>query len=41
MLAEGLVEATLHQSEFEVPGVRGTLVGFWASEYPGSVSIPG
>jgi acetolactate decarboxylase len=38
---EGLVEATGHQSEFEATEITGTLVGFWAPEYAGSVAIPG
>jgi acetolactate decarboxylase len=38
---EGLVEATGHQSEFGISGVRGTLVGFWSPEYSKSVSVPG
>lgn len=38
---EGLLEATSHQSEFEVSEISGTLVGFWAPEYSKSVSVPG
>lgn len=38
---ESLVEAASHQSEFEINGVQGTLVGFWSPEYAGSVAIPG
>lgn len=38
---EDLVEATAHQSEFELEGVRGTFVGFWAPEYARTVSVPG
>ncbi|MGH8959250.1 MAG: acetolactate decarboxylase [Acidimicrobiia bacterium] len=38
---EGLVAATRHQSEFEVAGVEGTLVGFWAPDYVRTVSISG
>lgn len=38
---EGLVEATAHQSEFDVGDVRGSLVGFWVPEYAGTVSVPG
>ncbi|MFZ0014914.1 MAG: acetolactate decarboxylase [Acidimicrobiia bacterium] len=38
---EGLVEATSHQSEFEVVDVRGTIVGFWAPEFAKSVSVTG
>lgn len=38
---EGLLEATRHQSEFEVTDLTGTLVGFWAPEYATSVSVPG
>lgn len=38
---EGLLAATTHQSEFEMEGLRGTLVGFWAPEYARSVSVPG
>jgi acetolactate decarboxylase len=38
---ESLVEATARQSEFTVTELDGTLVGFWAPEYAGSVSVPG
>lgn len=38
---EGLVEATTHQSEFEMEGLRGSLVGFWAPAYARTVSVPG
>lgn len=39
--AEGLLEATRHQSEFAAEDVAGTLVGFWAPHYATSVSVPG
>jgi len=38
---EGLVEATSHQSEFEIADVTGTIVGFWAPEFAKSVSVTG
>lgn len=38
---EGLVEASAHQSEFQVSNARGTLVGFRSPEYSRSVSVPG
>lgn len=38
---ESLLEATRHQSEFDVMDLTGTLVGFWAPEYATSVSVPG
>jgi acetolactate decarboxylase len=38
---EGLLEATTHQSEFEVSDVTGTIVGFWAPEFARSVSVTG
>lgn len=38
---EGLLEATHHQSEYEVVGVAGTLVGFWTPEYARAVGVPG
>lgn len=38
---EGLAQATRHQSEFELSGVAGSLIGFWAPEYTRSVSVPG
>jgi acetolactate decarboxylase len=38
---EGLVDATAHQSEFEVSDIEGTLVGFWSPEYSRAVSVPG
>jgi acetolactate decarboxylase len=38
---EGLVEATAHQSEFNVFDEVGTLVGFWAPLYARAVNVPG
>ena len=38
---ETLVEATMHQSEFTVEDVQGTLVGFWSPSYARTMSIPG
>lgn len=38
---EGLLESTLHQSEYTVSDVSGTLVGFWSPEYARAVGIPG
>ncbi len=38
---EGLVEATSHQSEFNVADAHGTLVGFWVPEYASTMSVPG
>jgi acetolactate decarboxylase len=40
-LGEGLVEATSHQSEFQLENARGSLIGFWAPEYTMTVSVPG
>jgi len=36
-----LVDATAHQSEWELDGVRGTLVGFWSPEYAARFDVPG
>lgn len=36
-----LVEATAHQSEFDLADIDGTLVGFWSPEFAGEVSIAG
>ena len=36
-----LVEAAAHQPEFELHDVGGTLVGFWAPAYAGSLTIAG
>jgi acetolactate decarboxylase len=36
-----LVDATLHQAEFEFEGVTGTLVGFWTPSYARSLNIAG
>ncbi|MDP2013094.1 MAG: acetolactate decarboxylase, partial [Actinomycetota bacterium] len=36
-----LVEATAHQSEFDLADIDGTLVGFWSPEFAGAVSIAG
>jgi acetolactate decarboxylase len=38
---ETLLEATAHQSEFEVEDIEGTLVGFWAPLYARAVNVPG
>ncbi|HEU4917602.1 MAG TPA: acetolactate decarboxylase [Acidimicrobiia bacterium] len=38
---EGLLEATAHQSEFDVVDEVGTLVGFWAPTYARAVNVPG
>ena len=38
---EGLLEATAHQSEFNVLDEIGTLVGFWAPLYARAVNVPG
>lgn len=38
---EGLLEATRHQSEFQIDDIEGTLIGFWAPEYSRAVSVPG
>jgi acetolactate decarboxylase len=38
---ETLVEATMHQSEFTIEDVEGTLVGFWSPSYAKTMSIPG
>jgi acetolactate decarboxylase len=38
---EDLLEATAHQSEFDLVEVVGTLVGFWAPLYARSVNVPG
>ena len=36
-----LVDATTHQSEWELASVRGTLVGFWSPEYAARFDVPG
>jgi acetolactate decarboxylase len=38
---EDLLEATAHQSEFNVIDETGTLVGFWAPLYARAVNVPG
>lgn len=38
---ETLLQATEHQSKFEVASVEGTLVGFWTPEHAQSLGIPG
>lgn len=38
---ETLLEATEHQSNFEVTSIQGTLVGFWTPEHARSLGIPG
>jgi acetolactate decarboxylase len=38
---EDLLEATAHQSEFNVVDEVGTLVGFWAPLYARAVNVPG
>lgn len=38
---EGLVEATSHQSEFDVRNLVGSLVGFWTPAYTKAVTVPG
>ena len=38
---EGLLEATAHQSEFNIMDEAGTLVGFWAPLYARAVNVPG
>jgi acetolactate decarboxylase len=38
---EDLLEATAHQSEFNVVDEAGTLVGFWAPLYARTVNVPG
>lgn len=38
---ENLVEATNHQSEFDVSDVTGSLVGFWSPTYSRAIGVPG
>ena len=38
---ENLVEATAHQSEFDVENVVGTMIGFWSPPYSRSIGVPG
>jgi len=36
-----LVDATAHQSEFELSDIAGTLIGFWSPPFSGAVSFAG
>lgn len=38
---ENLVEATAHQSEFDVEELSGSLVGFWSPAYSRAIGVPG
>lgn len=38
---ESLVEATMHQSEFDARDLEGTLVGFWSPSYASTITVPG
>jgi len=38
---ESLVEATSHQSEFDVADQVGSIVGFWSPPYSRSIGVPG
>lgn len=38
---ENLVEATSHQSEFDVSDATGSLVGFWSPTYSRAIGVPG
>jgi acetolactate decarboxylase len=38
---ENLVEATGHQSEFDVEALTGSLVGFWSPTYSRAIGVPG
>jgi len=38
---ENLLEATSHQSEFDLDDVKGSLVGFWSPPYSRTIGVPG